>query len=811
MEEFLSWWALQPLDVSFVPTPIAELIFSRGIQNRTLRTLLVGGDKLRHRLLQRPHELINNYGPTESTVVATSGRIHDDDAVLHIGQPIANTTIRILNEHGQPVPIGVVGEMYVGGAGVARGYLHRPMLTAERFVADPFSAQPGARMYRTGDLARWRADGTIEYLGRNDQQVKIRGYRIELGEIESQLLRHPQVREAAVVVREDETGENRLVAYVVGERSPSVEAVSGVAPEALRKQFVDEWEKLYEETYGSRDQGAAPSFVGWNSSYTGQPIPEEQMQEWLDCTIARIRALRPRKVLEIGCGVGLLLQHLAPECDVYVGTDFSAAALRPLAQWLNRQPTLNHVQLLHRSALELRDLEAGSFDTVILNSVVQYFPDVEYLHAVLRDAVRLVSPGGRIFLGDIRHFGLLPMFHSAVQLDRAVATVNVGQLRRRIARAVSQEKEMVVDPQFFQAMPGNFPGISAVQVELKRGRGPNELTRYRYDVVLKTGECGDNQPSYESLQWTAVGSAAALEVALREHRWCAVHLLSIPNGRLAREAAAQRLIETSDEQLEASALRAQLSALQFEGVDPETLWELGDACGYDVQVTWSAEDPAWCVDVWLLDRARAFEAPLAASPLTKAVQSWSGYANDPTENGFRQQLIPQLREYLDARLPEYMIPCAWMLLKQLPLTPNGKLDRRALPAPQARSEEMGEYLAPSTELERTLAEIWTEVLRVDQIGVRDNFFELGGHSLVATQVVARVGTLLSLDMKTRLLFEFPTIQQFASKVDALRHERIVTEIAGGDEDVRRLLGRVAAMQDSDVAEMARTLRQQGRA
>ncbi|WP_256082227.1 AMP-binding protein, partial [Massilia sp. YIM B04103] len=140
-------------------------------------------------------EVVNNYGPTETAVVATSGRSLADDAVIHIGQPIANTAIYLLDRHGQPVPVGVAGELYIGGASVARGYLNQEELTRERFLPDPFAAASGARMYKTGDLGRWLADGRIEFLGRNDHQVKIRGLRIELGEIEAQLLRQPGVRE----------------------------------------------------------------------------------------------------------------------------------------------------------------------------------------------------------------------------------------------------------------------------------------------------------------------------------------------------------------------------------------------------------------------------------------------------------------------------------------------------------------------------------------------------------------------------------------------------------------------------------------
>ena len=219
-ERLLAWWQSQPLEVSFLPTPIAELAFARHLHHDTLRTLLVGGEKLNRRAPDdAPFTLVNSYGPTENAVVATSGLISDADDVLHIGRPITNTRVYVLDDHQQPVPVGVAGELYLGGAQVARGYLHQPELTAERFLPDPFVNAAGgnngdsARMYRTGDLVRWRTDGTLEYLGRNDFQVKIRGFRIELGEIEAALLRCQGIEEAVVVANEQ--GEaTRLVAYI---------------------------------------------------------------------------------------------------------------------------------------------------------------------------------------------------------------------------------------------------------------------------------------------------------------------------------------------------------------------------------------------------------------------------------------------------------------------------------------------------------------------------------------------------------------------------------------------------------------------
>ncbi|SDO58233.1 amino acid adenylation domain-containing protein [Pseudomonas congelans] len=211
IDALLDWWIAQPLQVAFLPTPVAEYAFSRGLTHPTLRTLLIGGDRLRQFQRDPGFAVINNYGPTEATVVATSGRLLPDGS-LDIGTPIANTRVYLLDEHQQLVPLGVAGELYVAGAGVARGYLNRPEMTAERFLRDPFHAD--ARMYRTGDLARWNADGTLDYLGRNDDQVKIRGLRVELGEIEARLAEHAEVREAVVLCRQDVPDEKRLVAYV---------------------------------------------------------------------------------------------------------------------------------------------------------------------------------------------------------------------------------------------------------------------------------------------------------------------------------------------------------------------------------------------------------------------------------------------------------------------------------------------------------------------------------------------------------------------------------------------------------------------
>lgn len=203
-------------------TPVTwRLLLAAGWQGDPHLHILCGGEalpqELAHQLLPKCASLWNMYGPTETTIWSGCARITSADKTISIGRPIANTQMYVLDPERRPVPVGVVGELSIGGAGLARGYLHRPELTAERFLRHPFEPGAQTRLYMTGDLARYRADGTLEILGRLDYQVKLRGFRIEPGEIEATLERHPAVRQALVMVREDTPGEERLVAYVIPE------------------------------------------------------------------------------------------------------------------------------------------------------------------------------------------------------------------------------------------------------------------------------------------------------------------------------------------------------------------------------------------------------------------------------------------------------------------------------------------------------------------------------------------------------------------------------------------------------------------
>jgi amino acid adenylation domain-containing protein len=262
------WLIAQQITISFVPTAMAEqLIALPWPEKSALRFLLTGADTLhRYPPPGLPFTLVNNYGPTECTVVATSALIAPDrnrDGLPPIGFPITNVQIHLLDEELREVPNGVTGEIYIGGAGVARGYRNRPDLNAERFIADPFSAE-GGRLYRTGDLGSCRPNGEITFLGRLDDQVKIRGYRIEPGEINAVLHEHPSVQACVVIAREDVPGDRRLVAYIVPKADSQRDEQS--LRESIRRRLPDYmepaafvWlESLPLTPNGKVDRGALP-------------------------------------------------------------------------------------------------------------------------------------------------------------------------------------------------------------------------------------------------------------------------------------------------------------------------------------------------------------------------------------------------------------------------------------------------------------------------------------------------------------------------------------------------------------------------
>ncbi|HAB14970.1 MAG TPA: hypothetical protein DCE44_00820, partial [Verrucomicrobiales bacterium] len=656
------------------------------------------GSDLAERLLARAGEVWNMYGPTETTIWSTVARLEAGKPVV-LGHPIAHTQLLVADPKLRPSPLGVSGELLIAGAGVARGYHARPELTAERFVSLP----KVGRVYRTGDLVRQKSDGSLEFLGRIDHQVKVRGHRIELGEVESVLLRLPQIKEAAVIVREDVPGNPILAAYVVPRNRAQYE-LWPASPSAGGMQQYDD--TLYDSLAGDRRRN--------------------------DAFLEAFRAVVPNQVvLDVGTGRDALLARLAVE----------AGARHVYAVELLEEPCRQAKELVARLGLDDRiTVLQGDAATVSLTQkvdvcvaeIIGSIGGAEGLESLLKAvATRHLKPGGRIVPGRIRTqvaaVELTPEFMANPRFA-AVARPYVESLFRRHGRPYDIRLSLRgASPHVLRSEVGVFEECDFLH---------GSEVAYSREIDLQITAAAT---LHGLLLWLEVEMIPGVKVDGLADQGCWLPVFLPVFSSFPTVSPGDRIRAHITGRLSANGLNKDYSVrgtitFRAGGEEQFSFESFHDGSGY--------RDNPFYQDLFQDDQILTVDDSLSK-------------LNART-----------LRRALQSELPGYMVPSAFVVLDALPLTPNGKVDRKALPrvsaGPEATVTEA--YEAPITPVEKSLAALWSSVLAIPRVGRGDDFFELGGTSLLAVSLFARIEREFGQRLPLATLFEAPTLEKLARQI-----------------------------------------------
>jgi SAM-dependent methyltransferase len=449
------------------------------------------------------------------------------------------------------------------------------------------------------------------------------------------------------------------------------------------------WRKTYDLTQLTKAAAAAEfafNTLGWKSSYTRQPIPPEDMMEWVRTTVERISALRPEEVLEIGCGTGMLLLRLAPACKRYVGVDFAHAVLMRLQEELKQTEDLREkVELLERSADNFEGFQEHSFDTVVINSIAQYFPSQAYLDRVLENAIRVVKPGGRVFAGDQRNLVLLTAYAASIESFQASRETNVGELRDRIERRLQQEQQLVVSPSYFLSLPHRFSAIAQVEIHPRRGSHDNEMTLFRFDAILRVGNVSTPRLEISFLDPPSAGWLVnEMRSLLTAGKTNAVGFAGVSNSRVEKDVRLLALLEGADPQQTLGDLQDDHDE-QARGVHPEEIMRLAAETGYKVAISWASCHSDGSYDAAFVRQCSSdgnvFPAIQWPQP---SPANFVYFTNAPGQAKIWEKLVDELLSHCRVRLPDELVPGRLFVVDSFPRLSDGSVDFDALVAATQR-------------------------------------------------------------------------------------------------------------------------------
>jgi SAM-dependent methyltransferase len=499
----------------------------------------------------------------------------------------------------------------------------------------------------------------------------------QVSEMSHVLQSHPGVRGVAVL-RSEQSG---WVAFI----EPNDTYLDEVLERnKARDLALHRWRKSFDLTQFTQSAKSNPvglNIQGWNSSYTGQELPEAEMLEWVQLTVSEILGFAPRAAYEIGCGTGMLLLRVAPTCQRYVAIDFSPATLDRVRAQLKSVPTLERsVELLERMADDFNGFDQNSFDTVILNSVAQFFPSSSYLTQVLEGAIEIVRPGGRVFAGDIQSLPLRGPFLSSVELFRSDDDLTQTAIIDRILRRVRLEPWLFVSPAYFLKLARRHKKLSRVEIEPRLGRADNEVTRYRYNAILYVGEPSEQRNDFPFEDWRERRWDLKEIRELLEKQTGPFGIKSIPNSRVELDMAGLDELRRGDDSVTAGNLKRKLTQAATHGIHPQDLVDLVKSVGgLQIRLSWAACRRDGSYD------AAFFHAHSLESSTSQSIcwpqpepSEYLTLTSWPRQSKLRSDLIEQISVLCKNSLPSELMPAGFYLVDTLPHEVDQLLVARAI-------------------------------------------------------------------------------------------------------------------------------------
>ena len=488
---------------------------------------------------------------------------------------------------------------------------------------------------------------------------------------------HPGVREAAVV----RTPGADWVGLVVADDTYLDEVMKRAE---ARELALKRWRKSFDLTHFTGNAKSNPvgfNIQGWNSSYTGGELPETDMREWVQLSVSKILGFAPKSVYEIGCGTGMLLLRVAPSCQRYAAADFSPATLDRVRDQLKSAPALQKsVELLERMADDFSGLERDSFDTVVLNSVVQFFPGISYLTRVLEGAIDIVRPGGRIIAGDIQSLPLRNLFLSSVELFRSSNDQTVKGVMDRVRRRISLEPWLFVSPAYYLWLASKQKKLSRVEIEPRPGYTDNEMTRYRYNAILHVGEPSEPRYDIPFEDWREKRWGLGAIRELLEKRALPFGIKCIPNARVERDVLALDELKRGGDSTTIGELKRKLEPGPASGIHPQELVDLAKSVrGVEVRLSWAA-----CRRDGSFDAA-FFPSKNLESASSRAIcwpqpekEEYLTLTSAPGQSKLRTDFVDQISAFCKRSLPPELTPAEFKLVDTLPNLKDQAFVERAI-------------------------------------------------------------------------------------------------------------------------------------